>query len=176
MLKREGSKYRRPNSFIRMHVRDAVYCTCRWILRWWCMYNTVHVQYSACTILAICHPNPVYSLYIRKFTHLLVTVTKLANWQNGGINVEIATKSACQIVCHPSFKTGKSPQNWQNLAHVYSTDSGPFQNWQKNWQKTGKTHTSLQSHKHQKRCPPAAPSGTTGGTTITSETRKTPSH
>ena len=101
-----------------------------------CMYNTVHVQYSACTILAICHPNPVYSLYIRKFTQLLVIRTKLANWQNGGINVGIATKSACQIVCHPRFKTGKSPQNWQNLAHVYSTDSGPFQNWQKNWQNT----------------------------------------
>lgn len=96
----------------------------------------LHVQYSACTILAICHPNPVYSLYIRKFTQLLVIRTKLANWQNGGINVEIATKSACQIVCHPRFKTGKSPQNWQNLAHVYSTDSGPFQNWQKNWQNT----------------------------------------
>ena len=112
-----------------------------------CMFATrsiVHVVKScdgvalvtACTILTICHPNPVYSLYIRKFTHLLVTITKLANWQNGGINVEIATKSACQIVCHPRFKTGKSPQNWQNLAHVYSTDSGPFQNWQKNWQNT----------------------------------------
>lgn len=97
-------------------------------------HQSPHVQYSACTILAICHPNPVYSLYIRKFTQLLVIRTKLANWQNGGINVEIATKSACQIVCHPRFKTGKSPQNWQNLSHVYSTDSGPFQNWQKNWQ------------------------------------------
>lgn len=96
--------------------------------------SRLHVQYSACTILAICHPNPVCSLYIRKFTQLLVIRTKLANWQNGGINVEIATKSACQIVCHPRFKTGKSPQNWQNLAHVYNTDSGPFQNWQKNWQ------------------------------------------
>nr|FAA03111.1 MAG TPA: hypothetical protein [Siphovirus LN-2020-2] len=94
----------------------------------------VHVQYSACTILAICQKKLFYSLYIRKFTQLLVTRTKLANWQNGGMIVAIATKSACQIVCHPRFKTGKSPQNWQNLAHVYNTDSGPFQNWQKNWQ------------------------------------------
>lgn len=91
---------------------------------------TVHVQYAC----QICQPNPVYSLYIRKFTQLLVIRTKLANWQNGGINVEIATKSGGQIRGHPRFKTGKSPQNWQNLAHVYSTDSGPFQNWQKNWQ------------------------------------------
>lgn len=97
------------------------------------VYNKTECIAPTCQI---CQAQAVYSLYIRKFTQLLVIRTKLANWQNGGINVEIATKSACQIVCHPRFKTGKSPQNWQNLAHVYNTDSGPFQNWQKNWQNT----------------------------------------
>lgn len=96
----------------------------------------VGVSASACITptCQICQPEPVYSLYIRKFTQLLVIRTKLANWAKWGINVEIATKSAGQIVGHPRFKTGKSLQNWQNLAHVYNTDFGPCQNWQKNWQ------------------------------------------
>ena len=87
----------------------------------------------------------LYSLYIRKFTQLLVIRTKLANWQNGGINVEIATKSACQIVCHPRFKTGKSPQNWQNLAHVYNTGFAVCQIRFKTGKKTGK-HFCHSSH------------------------------
>ena len=99
-----------------------------------CMYNTVHVQYSACTVLGrFGQPQPVYSLYIRKFTQLLVIRTKLANWPNWGKNRGIATKSGGQICGQPRFKTGQLAKNWPNLAHVYNTDFGRFQNWPKNW-------------------------------------------
>ena len=108
---------------------------------------------AACTTPCQMPEKFLYSLYIRKFTQLLVIRTKLANWQNGGINVEIATKSACQIVCHPRFKTGKSPQNWQNLAHVYNTIFPTCQIWQKTGKKTGKrmrhsshTNTRIVAH------------------------------
>lgn len=130
-----------------------------------CMYNLDKTQAN------------LYIPYIyRKFTQLLVIRTKLANWPNWGINVEIATKSPGQIVGHPRFKTGQSFQNWPNPKPKYNTKIDPFQNCPQNWPITGQSHTSLQSHKHQKRCPPVAPRGTTGGTTITSETRKNPSH
>lgn len=107
-----------------------------------CMFATrsiVHVVETcirtACTVPLgqIGQSNPMYSLYIRKFTQLLVIRTKLANWPNWGINVEIATKSGGQIRGQHRFKTGQLPQNWPNLAHVYNTDSGRFQNWPKNW-------------------------------------------
>lgn len=72
---------------------------------------------TACTapLGQIGQPNPVYSLYIRKFTQLLVIRTKLANWPNWGINVEIATKSGGQIRGQPRFKTGQLAKNWPNL-------------------------------------------------------------
>lgn len=138
--------------------------------------SIVHVVGSctgtACTVPLgqIGQAQPVYSLYIRKFTQLLVIRTKLANWPNWGINVEIATKSGGQIRGQPRFKTGQLAKNWQIWRTCTIQISADF----KSGQKTGQSHVPLQSHKHQKRCPPAAPSGTTGGTTITSETRKTP--
>lgn len=135
------------------------------------------VSDAACTIDLDKTQANLYTPYIyRKFTQLLVTKTKLANWPNWGINVGIATKSPGQICGHPRFKTGQSPQNWPNPEHKYNTKIDRFQNCPQNWPITGQSHTSLQSHKHQKRCPPAIPSGTTGGTTITSETRRNPSH
>jgi hypothetical protein len=72
---------------------------------------------TACTIPLgrIGQPKLVYSLYIRKFTQLLVIRTKLANWPNWGINVEIATKSGGQIRGQPRFKTGQLAKNWPNL-------------------------------------------------------------
>lgn len=107
-----------------------------------CMFATrsiVHVVetciQTACIVPLgqIGQANPVYSLYIRKFTQLLVIRTKLANWPNWGINVEIATKSGGQIRGQPRFKTGQLAKNWPNLAHVYNTNFGRFQNWPKNW-------------------------------------------
>lgn len=117
-------------------------------------YRPLHVQYSACTTPTCQMPEKfLYSLYIRKFTQLLVIRTKLANWQNRGYIVAIATKSGCQILCHPRFKTGKSPQNWQNLAHVYNTVFATCQIWQKTGKKTGKrmrhsSHTNNRSVAH----------------------------
>lgn len=93
-----------------------------------CDGGTVHAPLGQ-----IGQPKPVYSLYIRKFTQLLVIRTKLANWQNWGKNRGIATKSGGQIRGQPRFKTGQLAKNWQNLAHVYTTDFGRFQNWPKNW-------------------------------------------
>ena len=109
-----------------------------------CMFATRYIVHvvglvtgasgSACTILGrIGQPNPVYSLYIRKFAQLLVIRTKLANWPNWGKNRGIATKSGGQIRGQPRFKTGQLAKNWPILAHVYNTDFGRFQNWPKNW-------------------------------------------
>lgn len=86
-----------------------------------CMYAKTECIAPTCRLAT----QTPYTLSIyRKFTHLLITITKLANWQNRGMIVGIATKSGCQIVCHPRFKTGKSAQNWQNFSACTTLDFG----------------------------------------------------
>lgn len=171
---RGGRKYRRPISFIRIHVRDAVYCTCRWVLRW--LVSGPQVDYNRMYNTDLPNARKILILSIYKKIHSTPgnqnKTGKLAKW---GVNRCNCNEKWLPDPLPPPF------QNWQiapKLAKFGARVQYRFrhlpdlpENWQKNWQ----THTSLQSHKHQKRCPPAAPSGTTGGTTITSETRKNPS-
>lgn len=154
-----------------------------------CMFATrsiVHVVETcigtACTIQCM------YSTHLpnaRKF--LILSIYKKIHSTPGNQNKtgKLAKWGVDRCNCNEKWLPDRLPppfQNWQiapKLAKFGARVQYRFrhlpdlaENWQKNWQ----THASLQSHKHQNRCPPAIPSGTTGGTTITSETRKNPSH
>lgn len=109
--------------------------------------DSVHVQYP---LGRIGQPKPVYSLYIRKFTQLLVIRTKLANWPNWGINVEIATKSGGQIRGQPRFKTGQLAKNWPNLGARVQYSFGPISKLAKKLANRMRhsSHTNIRSVAH----------------------------